>query len=83
MNPPTHQLGDLFAQLGLASSASGMAQFLAAHSPLPLSVSLSEAPFWTAAQAAFLREALLEDSEWAEPADQLNSALRSTRSGGA
>ena len=76
MNPPTHQLGDLFAQLGLADSESGMAQFLAAHSPLPLGVALPEAPFWTAAQAAFLREALSEDSEWAEPADQLNGALR-------
>jgi hypothetical protein len=32
------------------------------------------------AQAAFLREALLQDADWAELADQLSNALRAPES---
>ncbi len=74
MHPPLFH--DLFAQLGLPSDAAGIAQFLALHAPLPGPVALPDAPFWSPAQAAFLRDALQQDSDWAELADQLSQALR-------
>jgi hypothetical protein len=79
MNLLIHHFSDLFDQLGLPSDDAGIAQFLAAHSPLADTVRLPEAVFWSPAQAAFLREALLQDSDWAELADQLSEALRSPK----
>lgn len=76
MDTPSHQFHELFAQLGLPADAQSIAEFLAAHAPLAGQVLLPDAPFWTPAQAAFLREALLQDSDWAELADQLSEALR-------
>lgn len=76
MDQPIHRFSELFAQLGLASDAQAIGQFLAAHRPLADGIALADAPFWTAAQAAFLREELLEDADWAEMVDQLNVALR-------
>lgn len=76
MDQPIHHFSELFAQLGLASDDQAIAQFLAAHRPLADEIALADAPFWTAAQAAFLREELLEDADWAERVDQLNVALR-------
>ena len=76
MDQPIHRFSELFAQLGLASDDQAIAQFLAAHRPLADEIALADAPFWTAAQAAFLREELLEDADWAEMVDQLNVALR-------
>lgn len=71
-----YHFSDLFDQLGLPSDPDSIAQFLAAHRPLAGEVRLPDAPFWTPAQAAFLREALALDSNWAELADQLSEALR-------
>jgi hypothetical protein len=76
MENPLHHFSDLFAQLGLPSDEQGIRRFLATHTPLAAGVDLPDAPFWTPAQAAFLREALLQDSDWAELADQLSGALR-------
>lgn len=76
MNAPDHPLSELFAQLGLPSDESGMRQFLQAHTPLAANIALPAAPFWTAAQAAFLREEILKDADWAEVIDQLNMSLR-------
>lgn len=76
MDQPFHRFSELFAQLGLPSDAQAIGQFLAAHSPLADGVALADAPFWTVAQATFLREELLEDADWAEIVDQLNVALR-------
>jgi hypothetical protein len=76
MQDAHHQFSDLFAQLGLPNDDKGIAQFLAAHRPLAGDVRLPDAPFWSPAQAAFLREALMQDSDWAELADQLSEALR-------
>lgn len=67
---------DLFAQLGLPNGPQDIAQFLAEHTPLAGDVSLPDAAFWSPSQAAFLKEALLQDSNWAELADQLSEALR-------
>lgn len=77
MDKPIHRFSDLFAQLGLPTDEHSIRQFLAAHTPLAPDVDLPEAPFWTSTQAAFLGEAILDDSDWAVLVDQLSSALRS------
>jgi hypothetical protein len=71
-----HRFSDLFAQLGLPSDPAGIAHFIATHRPLPEHVLLADAPCWTPAQAALLREQLHADADWAEVIDQLNAALR-------
>ncbi len=78
MNQHIHHFSDLFAQLGLAHDELGIRHFLKSHSPLPNHLRLADAPFWTPAQSAFLREAILQDSDWAELTDQLSNALRET-----
>ena len=75
MTIDTHDMASLFAQLGLPADASGMDSFIASHGPLPAGMLLHEAPFWTHAQADFLQEGLLEDSDWAEAIDALNEML--------
>lgn len=75
MNPPTHRFHELFAQLGLPDEAASIEQFIATHRPLAADVKLPDAAFWTPAQAAFLREACVQDADWAAVADQLNLAL--------
>lgn len=76
MDQPIHPFTDLFAQLGLPSDEQSIRQFIASHTPLAADIALAEAPFWTSAQASFLREEILEDADWAEVVDQLNVALR-------
>ncbi len=76
MEPPVHALKDLFAQLGLPDDAESIASFIRTHAPLAERVKLADAPFWTSAQASFLREELAEDADWAELVDQLDTALR-------
>lgn len=76
MEPNTPTLSDLFAQLGLDADETAQRAFIAAHAPLPPNLPLPDAPFWTPAQATFLREALLEDAEWAEVVDELDALLR-------
>ena len=76
MERPVHSLNMLFAQLGQPSDEASIAQFIERHRPLPDDVPLHEAPFWTPSQAAFLREAILDDADWAEVADELNAELR-------
>lgn len=74
-----HDMSNLFAQLGLPNDAAAIEHFIAAHGPLPGDVPLAEAPFWTPAQAAFLRESTLVDADWAEVVDALNEELRARR----
>lgn len=76
MEQPVHSLPSLFQQLGLAADPVGIDVFLATHSPLKANLALADAFFWTPAQAAFLREEILEDADWAEVVDQLNLMLR-------
>ena len=76
MNKPMHYFKDLFDQLGLPSDELGIKHFIATHSPLAQNLRLAQAPFWTPSQAAFLREAILQDSDWVDLADQLSIALR-------
>ena len=71
-----HSFSELFKQLGLGSSDEEIADFLSEHAPLPTGMLLSEAPFWSPAQAAFLRDVREADSDWSEVVDALNVALR-------
>lgn len=79
MNKPMHHFSDLFAQLGLPNDNLAIQHFIASHFPLSPDFRLPEAPFWTPAQAAFLREAILQDSDWVEMVDQLSVALREVK----
>ena len=70
----------LFAQLGEPSDEASIARFIAQHGPLRGHTRLHEAPFWTPAQALFLRDALLQDANWAPVVDALNAGLHETHS---
>ena len=76
MEPSTHSLRNLFEQLGLPGGEADVERFIAAHRPLAAGIELADAPFWTAAQAQFLREEVEDDADWAEVIDQLNLMLR-------
>jgi len=76
MEPNAHSLRNLFEQLGLASGEADIERFVAAHRPLAAGIALADAPFWTPAQAQFLREEVEDDADWAELIDQLNLMLR-------
>lgn len=72
-----HELPDLFTQLGLPDSQDEIRQFIRRHRPLPQTLNLSEAPFWNASQAAFLREQWhQDDGDWVVQIDTLNALLR-------
>lgn len=71
-----HDLGSLFAQLGLAPDPASQNRFIAQHAPLSPDLPLAAAPFWNPAQAAFLSEEILDDADWAEAIDELNCRLR-------
>lgn len=76
MEPTTHSLKNLFEQLGLPHEQRDIDRFIAGHRPLANAIALADAPFWTAAQAQFLREEINDDADWAEIVDQLNAMLR-------
>jgi Protein of unknown function (DUF2789) len=71
-----HSDTELFAQLGLPSTDADIKAFIQSHRPLDSNIKLSEAPFWTAAQAKFLRDQLISDADWAAVIDKLNVSLR-------
>lgn len=75
MELTNHSVNDLFAQLGLPNDDSDIERFVATHHQLSGDARLADAPFWTASQARFLREEILEDADWAEVVDQLNVML--------
>ncbi|MDC6167403.1 DUF2789 domain-containing protein [Paucibacter sp. XJ19-41] len=75
METSFHRFSDLFAQLGLPSDEAGIRRFIGSHRPLPADMRLADAPFWSPAQAALLREQVRQDADWAEVIDQLNAAL--------
>ena len=58
-----------------ANEEADIQAFVAAHRGLPNGARLSEAPFWTEAQARFLRDEIREDADWAGVVDQLNVML--------
>ncbi len=64
----------LFSQLGLDNDEEAIQQFIASHQ-LPPHVRIADAPYWNAAQRAFIEEAILEDAQWAEVIGHLDSSL--------
>jgi len=70
METNPHYLNHLFLQLGLSGERRDMDAFVAGHR-LATGVTLADAPFWSAAQAKFLRQAIADDSDWSEAADAL------------
>ncbi|MCW8125030.1 DUF2789 domain-containing protein [Microbulbifer halophilus] len=70
-----HSLNDLFAQLGLDADDAAIEAFLE-HHHLSGQQHLSEAPFWSEGQRRFLEEAFLNDSDWCEAVDELDTLLR-------
>lgn len=76
MDSPVHSLAQLFAQLGLPDDAQSIERFVAHHAPLQGDVILPDAPFWTEAQAGFLRSAWKSDADWVEMVDTLDAMLR-------
>lgn len=76
METHKHDLSHLFRQLGYSGADKDIGDFIAAHR-LAKGVALSDAAFWTPAQAHFLRRALAEDSDWSEVVDELSVRLTS------
>lgn len=75
MDMSEHTMQNLFQQLGLDNSEQAIEYFIQ-HHELPENIRLENAPFWSPAQSAFLKECLAADSDWAEVVDQLNVQLR-------
>ncbi len=78
MDTSRHNLSTLFEQLGLPSDSDGIRAFVHDHRPLAAETPLYAAPFWNESQAAFLRQAIDQDADWAEEADHLDALLRHT-----
>lgn len=73
----SHDMSELFMQLGLPDSPADINRFIHLNRPLPNELSLPDAPFWTTSQAAFLREQWrADDGDWTLLVDQLNCLLR-------
>jgi hypothetical protein len=81
MDASYHRFSELFQQLGLPHDPAAIRAFIQTHSPLAPDVRIEDAPFWSPAQAALLREKLLDDADWSEVTDQLSLALRNSMSG--
>jgi hypothetical protein len=76
MNTEYHDFSVLFSQLSLPNDSEAIEEFIKSHSPLDNDILLEEAPFWNTAQAQFIREARIADSDWTEVVDSLDAALR-------
>lgn len=72
LEPNMHSL---FAQLGEPNDDASIRRFIEKNGQLRGHLSLHEACFWTPAQAAFLREAIVQDANWAPVVDALNASL--------
>jgi hypothetical protein len=70
------KMQDLFAQLGLPNEQKSIEDYIQKHKGLAPRTHIEDAVFWTPQQADFIKEALIEDAEWAELIDQLNALLR-------
>ena len=71
----THNLESLFQQLGLPSDGEAISSFIADH-PLTEGQALTSAEFWSVSQRQFLEEAQLQDADWTEQIDTLDTLLR-------
>jgi len=75
MLTPHHPLRELFQQLGLPSDPQAIDDFILQHRAESEGCALPNAPVWNAAQAAFLRESVAADADWALPAEWLQQSL--------
>ena len=73
-----HSVENLFAQLGLPSETNEVQQFIVTNGRLSTDILLADAPFWTSAQSAFLKEEILMDADWAAVIEQLNVAIHAS-----
>lgn len=71
----TARMTNLFEQLGLPSSPEAIEEFINKHE-LADDINIEDAPFWSPAQAAMLKEMLEQDTNWSLIVDQLSEALR-------
>lgn len=76
MEASQHTMTNLFTQLGLPSEPHDIQAFIESHRPLAPHLALFEAPFWSPSQAAFLREQIQSDADWAGIIDKLDAGLR-------
>ncbi|WDE10450.1 DUF2789 domain-containing protein [Thalassomonas haliotis] len=76
MDRSNHTLACLFAQLGLDNKDTYINDFINKNKGIPADVHLANAAIWNPAQADFLTQAILEDSDWAEVVDSLDNLLR-------
>ncbi len=76
MDTSLHDLPALFAQLGLPNAPHEIRAFITRHRPLDNAVMLRDAPFWSPAQSALIRQMFSQDSDWALVVDGLNAQLR-------
>ena len=74
METNPHTLETLFIQLGLPHQPAEIDAFVATHR-LPKGTALADAPFWTTAQAALLRQSLTDDADWCAVVDGLALSL--------
>jgi hypothetical protein len=76
MESPNHDLTALFDQLGLDSDEAAIDGFIAATKPVAINTPLYNASCWSTSQAAFLKESIEQDADWAEVVDHLDALLR-------
>ena len=76
MDSSNHNIQTLFLRLGFPNRLEDVQSFIEAHRGLAGDIPLSKAGFWSPAQAAFLQEAIEDDSDWCEIVDELDNRLR-------
>jgi hypothetical protein len=76
MDTSLHNPQTLFRQLGLSDRPQDIVRFIAEHRLSTAAQPLAAAPFWSPAQAAFIQEAIEQDSDWCEVVDELDRMLR-------
>lgn len=75
MEESFHSINSLFAQLGVPSDDAAISHFIAVHGPLPSTIKIHDAAFWSPTQAHFLQEAILDDADWADVVEAQNVEL--------
>lgn len=75
MEPLAPDMQSLFAQLGEPDDEASIARFIEKNGCMRGYTKLHEAPFWSSAQAGFLRDAIAQDANWAPVVDSLNARL--------
>jgi Protein of unknown function (DUF2789) len=76
MHSGNHSMTELFDQLGLPSDEASIASFIESNHPLEMATRFYDAAFWTPAQAAFIKQNMANDGDWAILIDSLNVSMR-------